>query len=158
MLSERPILFQRYPELEDKIQWKQFISTSTPVERMDGLEKFLDYSGLWVKRDDITGTLYGGNKTRKLEFIIGDALARKKKWFLTFGGLGSNHALATAIYSREVGIKTVLALIDQPVTEHVKKQLLRFVHYGAKISYAKNMVGAVMKGLWHLLTKQGVYF
>ncbi|MHA2066878.1 MAG: pyridoxal-phosphate dependent enzyme, partial [Candidatus Thorarchaeota archaeon] len=61
-------------------------------------------------------------------------------------------------YGREHGLKIVLCLIDQPLTEHVQEQLLRFDYLGAKISYARNIVGAVLKSVWHLASKRGVYF
>jgi len=157
LMAATPLLFEKYPELQDRIPWIKLGDFPTPVEEMKGLENELKHSSLWIKRDDLSGEKYGGNKIRKLEFILADLLRKKKKWIMTFGGLGSNHGLATAIYAREHGIKTVLGLIDQPVTEHVQKQLLRFHHFGAKISYAKNAPGAVLKGLWHLVSKRGVY-
>ena len=157
-MTSTPLLFEKYPELQDRIPRIELGNLPTPVVEMKNLESELKHSSLWIKRDDITGEKYGGNKLRKLEFILADALRKKKKWILTFGGLGSNHALATTIYAREHGIKTVLVLIDQPITEHVQKQLLRFHHFEAKLSYAKNMLGVVLKGLWQLISKRGVYF
>ncbi len=156
-MTHTPILFKKYPELQDRIPWINLGNFPTPVEEMKNLESELKHNNLWIKRDDLSGEKYGGNKIRKLEFILADLLKKKKKWIMTFGGLGSNHGLATTIYARGLGIKTVLGLIDQPVTEHVQKQLLRFHYFGAKISYAKNAPGAVLKGLWHLVSKRGVY-
>jgi len=158
MARKAPILFHRYPELQDKVPWIPIGNLPTPTQELSELEAILGYQSIWIKRDDLTGRLYGGSKVRKLEFILGDVIEHKKKWILTFGGLGTNHGLATAIYGREHQLKTVLALIDQPVTAHVQDQLLLFDYYGAKISYAKNKVGAVLKALWHLATKRGVYF
>ncbi|MDF1540644.1 MAG: pyridoxal-phosphate dependent enzyme, partial [Candidatus Thorarchaeota archaeon] len=122
------------------------------------LSAALQCDDLWMKRDDLTSETYGGNKIRKLEFIIAEALKMNKKWILTFGGIGSNHALATAIYGRTQGIKTLVCMIDQPVTQAVREKLLLCSHFGAKLSYAKNIFGAFFKGLWHLATKRGVYF
>ncbi|UCH04872.1 MAG: pyridoxal-phosphate dependent enzyme [Candidatus Thorarchaeota archaeon] len=151
------LLFKRYPELVENIPWLSLGSFPTAVQKLTILEQNLEYDGIWIKRDDQTGELYGGNKVRKLEFIIADVLRRKKQWILTFGGLGSNHCLATALYGREHGLKTVLCLIDQPLTEHTQEQLLRFDYLGAKISYARNTTGAVLKGVWQLASKWGVY-
>ncbi|MFW9920686.1 MAG: 1-aminocyclopropane-1-carboxylate deaminase/D-cysteine desulfhydrase [Candidatus Thorarchaeota archaeon] len=158
MTRKKPVLFDWYPSLEDAIPWTSLGTFPTPIQEMTELESSLGHQSLWIKRDDLSGELYGGNKVRKLEFVLGDALKRKKRWILTFGGLGTNHGLATAIYGREKGLKAVLALIDQPVTPHVQNQLMLFDHYEAKITYAKNTLGAVVKGLWQLLTKRGVYF
>ena len=70
----------------------------TPLERMDRLRAALGPScpTLLVKRDDCTGLGTGGNKTRKLEFLIGDALRNECQAVITFGALQSNHARQTA--------------------------------------------------------------
>ncbi|MBW3653503.1 MAG: hypothetical protein KY433_07915 [Actinobacteria bacterium] len=60
-----------------------------------------------------------------LTLLIGDAKARGRRTLLTFGGLATNHGLATALYARDHGLECVLALVDQPVDEHVERQLDR---------------------------------
>jgi D-cysteine desulfhydrase len=154
MTQDKPLIFKHFPELEDKIPWRSFASLPTPVERMEKLQQTLSYDSIWIKRDDLSGDKYGGNKVRKLEFVLADVLNKGKKQIMTFGGIGSNHALATAIYANELGLGTILVLVDQPLTEHVQEQLLRFDYFNANLSYAKNTPGAVMKGLWHLITKR----
>jgi len=74
----------------------------TPVQKLGPLGKQLGLDNLFIKRDDLTGKIYGGNKIRKLEFILGEALRKGAKEVITFGAAGSNHALATAIYARQV--------------------------------------------------------
>ena len=69
--------------------------------------------GLRIKRDDLTSRLYGGNKTRKLEFLLGDALAEKRRAVITFGAYGSNHALATAVHASALGIEPHVVLSPQ---------------------------------------------
>jgi len=69
--------------------------------------------GLLVKRDDLTSALYGGNKVRKLEFLLGQALAEKRQAVLTFGAYGSNHALATAVHARALGLEPHVVLSPQ---------------------------------------------
>ena len=54
---------------------------------------------MWVKRDDLTSPIYGGNKVRKLERLIPEALARGKKRIITVGAVGSHHVLATAVFA-----------------------------------------------------------
>jgi len=68
---------------------------------------------IWVKRDDLTSTLYGGNKVRKLEFLLGQALAENRSSVLTFGAYGSNHALATAVHARALGLEPHVVLSPQ---------------------------------------------
>ncbi len=70
-------------------------------------------AGLMVKRDDLTSALYGGNKVRKLEFLLGQALAEKRTSVLTFGAYGSNHALATAVHARALGLEPHVVLSPQ---------------------------------------------
>jgi D-cysteine desulfhydrase len=65
---------------------------------------------LWVKRDDATGGAEAGNKIRKLELLLGDAVARGSDTLLTCGGIQSNHARATALLGAQLGLRTVLWL------------------------------------------------
>jgi D-cysteine desulfhydrase len=65
---------------------------------------------LWIKRDDATGGAESGNKLRKLEFLLADALAKKSTVVLTCGGIQSNHARATALACAELGLRCVLFL------------------------------------------------
>ena len=106
----------------------RFCDLPTPVRPLHGLSDHL-----WMKDDSRTAKLWGGNKPRKLEFVLGDALARGKRTILTFGALGTNHGLATALYARELGLDCVLCLVDQPVDDHVRAQLRRIEASGATI-------------------------
>jgi len=99
----------------------------TPVRELAGL-------GIWVKEDGTFGSGgWGGNKVRKLEWLIPDARRRGRRSILTFGGLGTNWGLATALYGREHGLETALALVDQPIDAHVRAQLARLEASGARI-------------------------
>jgi D-cysteine desulfhydrase len=64
----------------------------------------------WVKRDDMTSGAAAGNKIRKLEFLLGEAVERRATTILTCGGIQSNHARATALAARELGMRSVLFL------------------------------------------------
>ena len=81
----------------------------TPLVRKDALDTRLGVR-LWIKRDDATGGAEAGNKVRKLEFLLADALEKKANVVLTCGGLQSNHARATAIACAELGLACVLFL------------------------------------------------
>ena len=76
-------------------------------------EQPLPVHGLWVKRDDLTNAAYGGNKVRKLEFLLGQAKAQGRTTVLTFGAYGSNHALATAVHARALGLEPHVVLSPQ---------------------------------------------
>ncbi len=76
---------------------------------------------VWVKRDDQSGAGYGGNKVRKLEFLLGDARARGRRALLTIGGDGSNHILATALYAQKAGFEATHAVtFPQPPSAEVE--------------------------------------
>lgn len=82
----------------------------TPLERLERLRKHLNGPRLFMKRDDCTGLALGGNKTRKLEFLIGDALNRGATAVITEGGVQSNHVRQTAAAAAKAGLKCHLAL------------------------------------------------
>jgi 1-aminocyclopropane-1-carboxylate deaminase/D-cysteine desulfhydrase-like pyridoxal-dependent ACC family enzyme len=74
---------------------------------------------LWIKRDDKTGVLYGGNKIRKLEHLLDDARRRGATRLVTLGAVGSHHVLATTIYGAQAGFAVEAVLVPQPRTDHV---------------------------------------
>lgn len=122
-----PHLHGRFPRLADTLPHLALSERPTPVRELAGL-------GIWVKEDGAFGSGgWGGNKVRKLEWLIPDALRRRRRSILTFGGLGTNWGLATALYGREHGLEVALALVDQPVDEHVEAQLARLEASGARI-------------------------
>ena len=128
-----PILFKYFPDLKDRIGWIKLKESSAPVHPL----KNLGYPGLWIKRNDLISSLYGGNKISRLEFILGDVLKKGKKDVITMGGIGSNHCLATAIFCKTLNISCSFSLYDQPVTTQVKENLLLFHKYKAKLTYSK---------------------
>jgi D-cysteine desulfhydrase len=81
----------------------------TPITKRRALDELLGVD-VWIKRDDATGGAEAGNKVRKLEFLLADALARGANTVLTCGGIQSNHARATALACAELGLACVLFL------------------------------------------------
>jgi D-cysteine desulfhydrase len=81
----------------------------TPLWRSDALDALVG-TALWVKRDDMTGGAEAGNKIRKLEYLFADAVHQRATTVITCGGLQSNHARATAIVARQLGLRPVLLL------------------------------------------------
>jgi 1-aminocyclopropane-1-carboxylate deaminase/D-cysteine desulfhydrase-like pyridoxal-dependent ACC family enzyme len=78
---------------------------------------------LWVKDDGDSAALYGGNKVRKLEYVLAAARARGARRIVTFGAGGSHHVLATTLYGRSVGLATAAVLWPQPWTAHAEDTL-----------------------------------
>lgn len=81
----------------------------TPIERRPALDELVGAT-VWIKRDDATGGAEAGNKVRKLEFLLADAMARNAEVVITCGGLQSNHARATALSCARLGLRCVLYL------------------------------------------------
>lgn len=80
----------------------------TPLQRLENLTKQLDGPQLWVKRDDGIGPGMGGNKGRKLEFLMADVQRQKRLKVITYGGLQSNHARMTAAACAALGLQAHL--------------------------------------------------
>ena len=87
----------------------------TPLERLDRLSANLGGPEIWIKRDDCTGLASGGNKTRKLEFLVADALAHGADTLVTQGATQSNHVRQTAAAACRAGL-ACHALLERRVT------------------------------------------
>ncbi|MDW4550190.1 D-cysteine desulfhydrase [Defluviimonas sp. D31] len=85
----------------------------TPLERLDRLTKELGGPEIWIKRDDCTGLSTGGNKTRKLEFLMAEAEAQGAELVMTQGATQSNHARQTAAFAAKLGMKCHILLEDR---------------------------------------------
>ncbi|CAM3192680.1 pyridoxal-phosphate dependent enzyme [Nocardioides dubius] len=116
-------LHRRWPGLD--LTRRPLGTAPTRVEQVD-IPGVAD--GLWVKRDDEFGDgPWGGNKVRKLEWIIPEAQRRGVRTLFTVGGIGTHWGLACARYADQGGLRTVLGLVDQPVDDHVREQWERLV-------------------------------
>ncbi len=94
----------------------QLAHLPTPLEPLTRLSQMLGGPRIYIKRDDCTGLAGGGNKTRKLEFLMGDALEKACDFILTAGGLQSNHARQTAAAAAKLGLDCELFLESVPGT------------------------------------------
>ena len=82
----------------------------TPIEHLKNITKYLAGPNIFIKRDDCTGLATGGNKTRKLEFLIPDAIKNKAELVVTIGAVQSNHARQTAAACALMGLKCLIVL------------------------------------------------
>jgi 1-aminocyclopropane-1-carboxylate deaminase/D-cysteine desulfhydrase-like pyridoxal-dependent ACC family enzyme len=131
-------LFEHYPLIKDKIPYVSLAEIPTPVEKLSRLGRDIGLDQFYIKRDDLSGKLYGGNKIRKLEFILGHILHTNAKEVLTFGFAGSNHALSTAVCAKQVGLKSISMLMPQYNSHHVRHNLLMSYYYGAELHHYLN--------------------
>jgi D-cysteine desulfhydrase len=105
----------------------------TPLLKLERLSTELDVE-LWVKRDDLTGLLETGNKIRKLEYLIGEALAQRADTLITCGTLQSNCCRAVSAVAARLGLKAMLALKGVPPPEYDGNLLLDRL-LGAEVRY-----------------------
>lgn len=95
----------------------------TPVQKLHNISRLLG-TQVYVKRDDLTGLGLGGNKVRKLEYLLADAKAQGAEVVFTTGGAQSNHAMLTAAAARKLGMTPILILKKRGVTARQGNQLL----------------------------------
>jgi len=124
-------LYARYPQLAASLPRLPLSQSPSPVAELTRLAG----RAIWIKNDGLYGTIYGGNKPRKLEFILPAVRRRGATTIITFGGLGTHHGLATALYGRQQGLRTVLLLVDQPLNDTVRRQLCWLHQAGATLHY-----------------------
>jgi len=142
------LLHQRFPELD--LPHVVLRPGPSPVRRVPGLP-----GEVWVKDDGPVGTVYGGNKVRKLEWALADARARGCTWVLTAGALATNHGLATALYARELGLRTAVVLIDQPLDDYTARGYERLRASGASLYLAHTPRRAYALAPWVYLRHTG---
>lgn len=126
---DAPLLHDRFPALRTTLPHVALGEGPTPVRRLSAVTD----TEVWCKHDGRYGDPYGGNKVRKLEWVLADARRRGSRTVLTIGALATNHGLATAIYARRLGLDTALVLVDQPLDDHVRAQLERLRASGATL-------------------------
>ncbi|HEX6693602.1 MAG TPA: pyridoxal-phosphate dependent enzyme, partial [Longimicrobiales bacterium] len=141
-------LYEWFPRAAAAIPWVELATLPTPIETVTlppaGGENALSVQ---VKRDDLSGDAYGGNKVRKLEFLLAAARARGATRVVTAGAFGSHHALATTVYARRLGFDVTTILFPQHVTPHVRGIPLMCAALGAEVRFTPRMEG-VPFALW----------
>lgn len=131
-------LFSRFPQLGSHLAREELVKGMTPVEVLSQDQH------LWVKRDDLTHPLYGGNKVRKLELILGEAKRRGCRRLVTFGAIGTNHGVATSIFARRAGLEATVILFDQPTSPTVRRNLELMAAAGAELWYRRSLLRTVL--------------
>lgn len=129
-------LSAQFPGLHSALPFVRLADLPTELRCLDNLGTELGITGLLIKSDDTSAAEYGGNKVRKLEYLLGDALARNCDAVLTYGMVGSNHALATAIHAKRLGLRCYAVLIGQLMTTSVQMTLRYHAHVGTHLIHA----------------------
>ncbi len=115
----------------------------TPVQRLSNLGRALGLKSLWIKRDDLSGPLGGGNKVRKLEYLFAAARADSKgderETLFTIGPTGSNHVRATVVYGKVSGFRVECLLFKQPRTEYSEANYRTICEQADRIHVAQHI-------------------
>ncbi len=150
MLTMSDFLADAWPRLAQQLPKIGLADLPTPVESMP-VRLGNDTFQVAIKRDDLTGRLYGGNKVRKLEYLLHRARKRGADRVATFGTVGSNHALATALYARELGYECTCFLSHQATTPTIARTLRLHLANGTEIiRYGGNRASRVATLRKHL--------
>lgn len=115
----------------------------TPVHALEGL------SHGWIKRDDWTRADYGGNKVRKLEFVLADIRRQRKTHVLTFGATGTNAGLATTLMCEREGLRCTVLLFEQPDSPTVRHNYALMQGHGARLVHCHSLLRTVLAYYLH---------
>lgn len=129
-------LYEAYPLLEGVLRHETLGIFPTPIHHAVKLAQKLKIENLFIKCDNQSGDeLPGGNKTRKLEFLLAAAKHQKATAVATIGDAGSNHALTTTVCAQQMGLKSIIMLTPQTPTAYTRRNLLLNLYFGADIRY-----------------------
>ena len=142
-------LFRKFPALAESLPHVPLGLFPAPVEKAERLGSALGLERLYMKRDDLSGAVYGGNKVRMLEFLLGGALRADAREVVTVGFVGSNQALALAIYADRLGLKCSSYLLPQANAHYVRRNLLVSYRHHARLHACNyfSIAGRVLGGL-----------
>ncbi|MFN7952035.1 MAG: pyridoxal-phosphate dependent enzyme [bacterium] len=134
-MTTGPALFRFDPRFAAAFAHHPILAGPTPVQPLERLSREVGGPSIWIKRDDLSNPLYGGNKPRKLEFLLGDVQRRGARSVVTFGVVGSHHALATALHARAIGVDTTAVLVQGPLHPHAIENLRRTCLHATRTLY-----------------------
>jgi D-cysteine desulfhydrase len=123
-----------YPGIGERLPKTPIACLPTPVEQATIRIRDVEQP-VWIKHDGVSGPLYGGNKIRKLEYVLHRAAMRRATRVATFGAVASNHALATAIYARQLGLNCTCLLSHQQQSEKATRVLRAHANLGTELVY-----------------------
>jgi D-cysteine desulfhydrase family pyridoxal phosphate-dependent enzyme len=125
----------------------------TPIQEAPRLSAYLGGPRILIKRDDLTGLAFGGNKARKLELLMGEARARNADVIITVGAMQSNHARMTAAAARICGMEAILVLSGEEPAELQGNLLLDHL-LGAQVRLINSTEDYVLLGVVQDLSRE----
>lgn len=138
-------LLEAYPTLKERLPYLGFANLPTPITQLThimneyGTQVYMKNDALSGGYDEQGNAIYGGNKVRKLEFLLADAKSLGATKIATFGCVASNHAVATTVHAHRQGFASVIVMLcHQPPSRAVQHNLLLHQAYGSEIHYCAN--------------------
>ena len=150
-MTESDQIDVRLPTLGKRLPREPLATLPTPVANID-VRHDRTRKPIAVKHDNLTSSRYGGNKVRKLEYALAPARRRGCKRIATFGAIGSNHALATALYAKQLGYDCTCFLSHQAKSPGIRTTLNAHLHNGTELvryggAYASR-IATLREHLW----------
>ncbi len=133
-------LFDAFPRLGIFPQ-AGLLGAATPLQALAGAPD------VWIKRDDLSASDYGGNKIRKLDLLLGAAAADGRRELITFGYSGSNFVAATAWHGRKLGLHTHAFLLPQADAPYLADNLATALHCGATLSIGRSETAVATRAI-----------
>jgi len=124
----------------------------TPIEKLERLSQLFEGPDIYIKRDDLTGMGKTGNKVRKLEFLVADAMQEGAQCLMTCGGAQSNHARATALAAAKAGFKSHLVL-REPASGDIDGNLFIDRLVGAEVTFIASQEYEQVDDVMHRLAE-----
>lgn len=154
-------IFDQYPQLHSKIPYILLGKWPTAVKKLEVLSEQLGPQ-IYFKNEGDCGTpdqnglvSFGGNKVRKLEFLLADAISKGYNTVLTYGGLASNHVVATACYAQKLGLTMIGLLFNQHPPANISRNLLLDIYFGAHLFLCPQMRTLADDEIASFLNEQG---
>lgn len=134
-MAREPLLFAELPGLRSR-PYLPLANAPTPIQPLAALGE-----RVFIKRDDQSAEIYGGNKIRRFELVLAKALDEGARTIVTVGGTASTQVTATILLGRSVGLDVTAVLFDQPKTEFMREALALDLRAGGRLvhggSYAR---------------------
>jgi len=134
-------LFRHFGGLRQSLPWANLGNWPTPVDQLADLSAHIGGADIWVKREDASSSVYGGNKVRTLEAIMGEARACGADYIWATGAYGSNHAVATVLHAGAAGLNSGVALFPQPRSIPARENLSAMLSARPDLVNIPNVIG-----------------
>ncbi len=148
-----PALFSFYPELIERVPWVSLRGSEIPSvpRRLSRSRHLFGNNNVFLKLESEDFHIIPENKARKLEFVIGDSLRKKKKKLVTFGYVGSPHCYSTVKAASELGLKSEVVLQKAPLTKAGVEMVTAMRNLGATVRLRSSRTGLMITAGWNWL-------